>query len=42
MKKLADCCRVGEWGEGTGGGGKVTPEMLLVMLVVVSLPRRHS
>ena len=28
MKKLADCCGVGEWG---GGGGKVTPEMLLVI-----------
>ena len=27
MKKLADCCGVGEW----GGGGKVTPEMLLVI-----------
>ena len=29
MKKLTDCCGVGEWVG--GGGGKVTPEMLLVI-----------
>ena len=28
MKKLTDCCGVGEWV--AGGGGKVTPEMLLM------------
>ena len=32
MKKLTDCCGVGEWvAAGGGGGGKVTPEMLLVI-----------
>ena len=30
MKKLTDCCGVGGWG-GRGGGGKVTPWMLLVI-----------
>ena len=28
MKKLTDCFGVGEW---VGGGGKVTPEMLLII-----------
>ena len=28
MKKLTDCCGVGEW---VGRGGKVMPEMLLVI-----------
>lgn len=31
MKKLTDCCGVGEWVGGGGGRGKVTPEMLLVI-----------
>ena len=31
MKKLTDCCGVGEWVAGGGGGCKVTPEMLLVI-----------
>ena len=31
MKKLRDCCGVGDWVERSGGGGKVTPEMLLVI-----------
>jgi len=30
MKKLTDCCRVGEW-MGGGVGGMVKPEMLLVI-----------
>jgi len=29
MKKLTDCCGVGEWVD--WGGGKVRPEMLLVI-----------
>jgi len=31
MKKLTDCCELGEWVEGRGWGGKVTHELLLVI-----------